>query len=110
MTLQGDIYLTNLNPIKGHEQGGSRPVLVIQNNILNRNLSTVIVLPLTTNLNAKNHLTTYFLDKRISQLNFDSVILIHQIRTIDQTRLQQKISSVQPEVLRKLKQQMSLIF
>lgn len=110
MIYQGDIHLTNLDPIKGHEQGGSRPVLVIQNNILNRNLSTVIILPLTTNLNAKNHLTTYFLEKKTTQLNFDSVVLVHQIRTIDQTRLQKKISSVSPEVLRKLKQQIGLIF
>lgn len=110
MASQGDIYLTNLDPIKGHEQGGSRPVLVIQNDILNRNLSTVIVLPLTTNLNAKNHLTTYFLDKKLTELNFDSVVLIHQIRTIDQSRLKLKLCSVTPEVLRKLKQQMSLMF
>ncbi|MFA4815217.1 MAG: type II toxin-antitoxin system PemK/MazF family toxin [Candidatus Gracilibacteria bacterium] len=110
MIYQGDIYLTDLNPVKGHEQGGARPVLVIQNNILNKNLSTVIIFPLTTNLKAKDHLTTYFLDRKSTHLSFDSVVLIHQIRTIDQTRLKRKISSITPETLRKLKQQMVLVF
>lgn len=110
MVYQGDIYLTDLNPVKGHEQGGSRPVLVIQNNTLNKNLSTVVILPLTSNLKAKDHLTTYFLNKKSTDLNFDSVVLIYQIRTIDQARLKRKISSVSPEILRGLKQQLQLIF
>lgn len=50
MICQGDIYFTDLNPIKGHEQAGFRPVLIMQNNILNKNLNTVIIAPITSNI------------------------------------------------------------
>jgi mRNA interferase MazF len=110
MIYQGEIHFADLSPIQGHEQGGARPVLVIQNNILNRNLSTVIVLPLTSNLDTRDHLTTFFLNQKTTELPMDSVVLIHQIRTIDQSRLKRKISSVSPEVLKSIKQRMALIF
>ena len=77
---QGDIYLAN--PIKGHERGGYRPVLVIQGNIANKCLNTVIIVPLTSNLDAKYKKGTYFIPRNISGLIFDSVALIFQIRTI----------------------------
>ena len=66
---QGDIFTADLNPVKGHEQAGFRPVLVLQNNILNANLHTVIIAPVTKNLRARGYLTTYFLDKKKLQAN-----------------------------------------
>lgn len=93
---QGGVYLADLNPIKGHEQGGYRPVLVIQGNLANNFLNTVIVIPLTSNLNAKYKKGTCFVPKDISGLDFDSVGLIFQIRTIDKRRLNKQIS-IMPE-------------
>ena len=87
------IFWADLNPVKGHEQAGIRPVLILQNNILNENLSTILVAPITTNLKAKGFLTTYFLTKKESHLEHDSVILLYQIRTIDKQRLQSKSSA-----------------
>ncbi len=80
---QGDIFLANLNPIKGHEQTGTRPIIILQNNILNKNLNTIIIIPITSNLAAKGKMTTYFLEKNVTNLNKDSVALLFQIRTID---------------------------
>lgn len=107
---QSGIYLANLDPVKGHEQSGYRPVLVLQNDILNKNLNTVIVAPLTKNLTAKGHITTYFIDKRISKLNFDSVALLFQIRTIDKLRIQKQISNLDETMMKRIKIQMALMF
>jgi mRNA interferase MazF len=107
---QGDIYLADLNPIKGHEQAGLRPVLVLQNNILNKNLTTIITAPITSNLKAKGKLTTFFLSKKISKLNKDSVALLFQIRTLDKSRFKNKITSIKKENLNKIKKQIKFIF
>ncbi len=106
---QGDIFLVNLNPIKGHEQSGTRPVIVLQNNILNKNLNTVIVIPVTSNLAAKGKMTTYFLSKEISKLDLNSVALLFQIRTIDKNRLIKKISQLSKQDFFKLKDQFKFV-
>ncbi len=107
---QGDIYLTNLNPIKGHEQKGIRPVLIIQNDILNKNLSTTIIIPITSNLKAKDSLITWFLSKKESKLKKDSVMLLFQIRTIDKKRLIKKIGHLKESKCRLIKQQLNFVF
>ena len=107
---QGDIFLADLNPVKGHEQAGFRPVLIMQNDILNKNLNTVIIAPITSNLKAKGKLTTYFLPKNKSKLDKDSVILIFQIRTIDKNRLQNKISKIANDDFLKIKREFKFIF
>ena len=107
---QGDIYLASLNPVKGHEQSGFRPVLILQNNILNRNLNTVIIAPLTSNLDAKGLMTTYFLPKKMSKLRKDSVVLFFQIRTIDKTRLRKEIGHISKKDFKDLKRQMMEVF
>jgi len=91
---QGDIYLTSLNPIKGHEQGGYRPVLVIQRDLANKCLDTVIIVPLTSNLNAKNKIGTFFISKKVSGLDFDSIALVFQVRTLDKKRLTKLITNI----------------
>lgn len=108
--LQGEIYWADLNPIKGHEQGGFRPVFILQNNILNRHLNTVVIAPITTNLQAKRYFTTYFLEQKQSNLPQDSVILLFQLRTIDKKRLKKRISKVSPQIFQNIKRQMYLIF
>jgi mRNA interferase MazF len=107
---QGDIYLADLNPVKGHEQGGFRPVLVLQNDILNANLNTVIIAPITKNLSAKGYLTTFFLNKKISRLTHDSVALLYQIRTLDKERLKKPVSSLGAALFKDIKKQLFLVF
>lgn len=107
---QGDIYYANLNPRKGHEQSGYRPVLIVQNNILNKNLNTVIVAPITKNLSSKGYLTTYFLEKKVSGLPLDSVILLFQLRAIDMLRCTKKAGNIPPQILQHIKKQLLLAF
>lgn len=106
---QGDIYLVDLNPSKGHEQGGFRPVLILQNNKLNKYLNTVVIAPITSNLKAKGHLTTHFLKTTESRLNQDSVILLHHIRAIDKHRLKKHIFNLSPDKLSAIRRQLGLI-
>ncbi len=110
MIKQGDIYLANLNPVKGHEQSGFRPVIVLQNNILNKNLNTVIIAPITSNIKAKGKLTTYFLGKKDSNLKQDSVVLLFQIRTIDKDRLKEKVFNLDKKLFLEIKNQLSFVF
>jgi len=110
MIHQGDIYLANLSPTKGHEQSGFRPVVVVQKNVLNKHLSTVIVAPVTKNLKAKDRETTFFLPKKISSLSVDSVCLLFQIRTIDKSRLKKKIATLSDHDFLKIKEQLDSLF
>ena len=107
---QGDIYLANLNPTKGHEQSGYRPVLVIQNDFLNKNLNTVVVAPLTTNLQAKDKLTTFFLPVSDTDLKQHSVVLLFQIRTIDKNRLNKKVCTLKANIFYDVKKQLNFVF
>lgn len=110
MIQQGDIFLANLSPTKGHEQSGFRPVLVVQKNVLNRHLSTVIVAPITKNLKAKDRETTFFLSRKISSLPVDSVCLLFQIRTIDKLRLKKKVGTLTADDFLKIKEQLNSLF
>lgn len=107
---QGDIYTADLGPMEKHEQGGFRPVLIMQNDIMNKNLSTLVVAPLTSNLAAKDTLTTYFLPKTLSRLQKDSLILLYQIRAIGKTRLKKKVTSLSPKEFVQIRSQLLLIF
>jgi len=107
---QGDIFLANLNPVAGHEQADFRPVLIMQNNILNNNLSTIIIAPITANIKTKGKLTTYFLPKNSSSLDKNSIVLLFQMRTLDKGRLEKKIAKVAKEDFIKIKEQLKFIF
>ena len=80
---RGDIFYADLDPVVGSEQGGVRPVLVVQNNIGNRHSPTLVVLPLSTV--KKNKLPTHICIRNSKILPKDSVILAEQIRTIDRS-------------------------
>src|SRR3989344_9165586 len=88
---RGEIFLANLEPVKGSEQGGIRPVVIIQNNVFNIYSPTIIIAPLTSKIPSKKYLTSIFLSKKDSKLKKDSVILLNQIRTIDKSRLTRRI-------------------
>ena len=98
---RGDIYLANLNPFKGSEQGGKRPVIIIQNNVGNRHSPTVIVTAVTSRFFKKRVLPTHVtLDN--AELEKNSLALLEQIRTIDKSRLIRKIGSVPKEKMKEI--------
>ena len=91
---RGDIFLANLQPVVGSEQGGIRPVLIIQNNLSNKYSPVVIIAAITSKEFSKEFPTNVFISNKDSKLPKDSTILLNQIRTIDKTRLAKKISSL----------------
>ncbi len=93
---RGDIYIANLNPFKGSEQGGTRPVLVLQNNEGNYYCPTLIVAPLSSKLKKMN-LPTHYLLKKGRGLYTDSIVELEQIRTIDKCRIKRYIGRISPE-------------
>lgn len=99
---RGDTYLADLSPIKGSEQGGQRPVVIIQNDIGNKFSPTVIVAAISSKL-SKSKLPTHVAvnNSEIELLN-NSVVMLEQIRTIDKSRLIQKLGSMDQNTLEKI--------
>lgn len=95
---RGDIFFADLNPVRGSEQGGLRPVLVIQNNIGNRHSPTVIIAPITSKLK-KNALPTHVGLPRDIGLPAKSMVLLEQVRTIDKSRLSNYIAALDDEIM-----------
>lgn len=93
--LRGDIFYADLSPSQGSEQGGCRPVAILQNNVGNKHAPTTIVAPITSRL-GKKQLPTHITFNGCG-LPKDSVILMEQIRTIDKGRLKQKIGCLTNE-------------
>ena len=96
---RGDMFYADLSPVIGSEQGGIRPVLVIQNNVGNKYSPTVIVSAITSRL-GKNKLPTHIeLGSEEFGLKSDSIILTEQIRTIDKSRLKEKIGHINDQTV-----------
>lgn len=96
---RGDIYYADLGKGEGSEQGGSRPVLIIQNNIGNKFSPTVIVAAITSS-NVKANIPTHvILNSYNCNLPKDSIVLLEQIRTIDKSRLREKIGGLDNKVM-----------
>ncbi|NLG32652.1 MAG: type II toxin-antitoxin system PemK/MazF family toxin [Syntrophomonadaceae bacterium] len=102
MIRRGEIYFAQLNPVVGSEQGGTRPVLVVQNDIGNQYSPTTIVLAITSQINKAKLPTHIELKASMYGLERDSVLLTEQIRTIDKTRLKQRISMLNEETMGKV--------
>lgn len=88
---RGDIYYADLRPVVGSEQGGVRPVLIIQNDAGNKHSPTVICAAITSKMNKAKLPTHVELDCRKCEMIRDSVVLLEQIRTIDKRRLKEKV-------------------
>ena len=88
---RGDLFWVNLDPVKGSEQAGRRPVCVIQNDVGNEYAPTTIIAPLTTTQLIKEYPTNANLPKGTAGLKHDSIVLLSQIRVIDKARLEEKI-------------------
>ncbi|MCJ8008500.1 type II toxin-antitoxin system endoribonuclease NdoA [Lederbergia wuyishanensis] len=99
---RGDVYFADLSPVVGSEQGGVRPVLVIQNDIGNRFSPTVIVAAITAQIQKAKLPTHVEIDAEKYGFERDSVLLLEQIRTIDKQRLTDKITHLDEEMMDKV--------
>lgn len=104
MIKRGEIYFAQLNPVIGSEQGGVRPVVVVQNDIGNQYSPTTIILAITSQINKAKLPTHVELKAEEYGLERDSVILAEQIRTIDKTRLKQRIAALKEDTMSKVDQ------
>ena len=95
---RGDIYYADLRPVVGSEQGGVRPVLIIQNDVGNKHSPTVICAAITSKMNKAKLPTHVGLNTRRCAMVKDSVILLEQLRTIDKQRLKEKICHIDDEL------------
>ena len=96
---RGDIYYAELNPVVGSEQGGTRPVLIISNDIGNRHSPTVIIAAITGKVQTKAKLPTHTQVKNFEGLDKDSIVLLEQIRTVDKKRLKQYMGIMPAEAM-----------
>jgi len=99
---RGDIVLVNLEPIKGSEQGVTRPCLIIQNDYGNSYSPLTIIAPLTSKEFTKEFPTNVFILKKDSKLDKDSTILLNQIRTIDKSRIIKKLTKLDGSIMNKV--------
>lgn len=102
MILRGDIYYADLRPVVGSEQGGIRPVLIIQNDIGNRHSPTVICAAITSQMHKAKLPTHVELDCNRYDLAKDSVVLLEQLRTIDKARLKDKVCHLDSQILNRI--------
>lgn len=99
---RGEIYYADLSPVVGSEQGGVRPVLIIQNDVGNKYSPTVIVSAITSQLGKAKLPTHIELSAEKYNLPKNSVALLEQIRTLDKRRLQEKVTTLSPEKMREI--------
>lgn len=102
MVKRGDLFFANLNPVVGSEQGGLRPVLIIQNDIGNNYSPTTIIAAVTSRIKRAKLPTHVEIKKGRSPLDRDSVILCEQLRTIDKKRLAERIGRLDEEIMEKV--------
>lgn len=107
---RGDIFYADLSPVIGSEQGGVRPVLIVQNDIGNRYSPTVIVAAITSQINKAKLPTHIEISSDEYGLNKDSVILLEQIRTIDKKRLNEKIGHISDDLMEKVNDGLNISF
>ena len=99
---RGDIYYADLRPVIGSEQGGIRPVLIIQNDNGNRHSPTIICAAITSRMNKANLPTHIELQAGRYDMMKDSVILLEQLRTIDKQRLKDKVCHLDEDIMKKV--------
>ena len=99
---RGDIFYADLSPVVGSEQGGIRPVLVIQNNVGNRHSPTIICAAITSRMNKAKLPTHVGIDAGKYQIVKNSVVLLEQVRTIDKQRLKDMVCHLDKEIMKKV--------
>lgn len=99
---RGDIYYADLRPVVGSEQGGVRPVLIVQNDVGNRHSPTVICAAITSKMNKAKLPTHIELNAGRYDMVKDSVVLLEQLRTIDKKRLKDKVCHLDEDIMRQV--------
>ena len=107
---RGDVFYADLSPVKGSEQGGVRPVLIIQNDVGNRYSPTVICAAITSQINKAKLPTHIEISSKSCNIEKDSVILLEQVRTIDKERLEEKICRMDSELMKKVDKALLISF
>ena len=107
---RGDIFYADLSPVVGSEQGGLRPVLIVQNDVGNKYSPTVIAAAITSRINKAKMPTHIELSANDYGLNKDSVILLEQIRTIDKRRLREKIGKLDMDMMSRVDKALYISF
>ena len=107
---RGDIYYADLSPVVGSEQGGIRPVLIVQNNVGNRYSPTVIAAAITSQVNKTKMPTHIELGARSFGLTKDSIVLTEQIRTLDKKRLREKMGTLDREHMQSVDEALAVSF
>lgn len=107
---RGDIYYADLSPVVGSEQGGVRPVLIIQNDMGNRHSPTVIAAAITSQMNKAKLPTHIELIDQHCGLTRDSVVLLEQIRTLDKKRLRERMGRLEGEKMEQVDHAIAVSF
>lgn len=107
---RGDIFYADLSPVIGSEQGGIRPVLIVQNDVGNKYSPTVIIAAITSQINKAKMPTHIEISADDYGLNKDSVILLEQVRTIDKKRLREKICHIDDELMHSVNEAIAISF
>ena len=107
---RGDIYYADLSPVVGSEQGGIRPVLIIQNDVGNRHSPAVICAAITSKMNKAKLPTHVAIDARRYQIVKNSVVLLEQIRTIDKRRLKDRVCHLDQEIMERVDEAIKVSF
>lgn len=106
---KGDIYLANLNPVVGSEQAGMRPVVIVQNSLLNRFSRTVVVIPFTTNLKRAELPSSVLVTADAGGLKEDSVALCSQIRVLDKSRLTTRLGKLSDQMMKEIEDTLAFV-
>ncbi len=106
--VRGDIYFADLSPVIGSEQGGFRPVLIVQNDIGNKYSPTVIISAITSQIQKARLPTHVELPAQLSHLERDSVVLAEQVRTIDKRRLKRHVSHLESDIMTKIDEALAI--
>ena len=107
---RGDIYYADLSPVVGSEQGGVRPVLIVQNDVGNKFSPTVIAAAITSQKSKAGLPTHISVDAQGSGLLKDSIVLLEQVRTLDKHRLREKMGRLDPDSMNRVDQALSISF
>lgn len=96
---RGEVWYARLDPVRGSEQAGTRPVLILQNNRLNHTGTTILAIPLTTNLLRSTSPFAVLVPQGEGGLSADSVLLCNQMRVLDESRLERRLGQVSEQVM-----------
>ena len=107
---RGEIYYADLSPVVGSEQGGIRPVLIVQNDLGNRYSPTVIAAAITSQRDKSKLPTHIELSSRSCGLSRDSVVLLEQVRTLDKRRLKERMGRLDEDAMAKIDRALSVSF